>query len=99
MLVLPRGLNWHFLAYEWSYAEIHTRLSLRAWLLFPQWFDDGLAVAISEAREHSEAHWQYLVYSDIPRPPREELPKKMGRIRIKHSPRTLNWTNEVEGKI
>ena len=61
----PRGLNWHFIAHEWSHAEMWTRLSLPAWKRMPQWFDDGIAVAISEAPEHSEPHWQFLVASDV----------------------------------
>ncbi|MFO0774067.1 MAG: hypothetical protein U0172_05310 [Nitrospiraceae bacterium] len=73
MLLSPRGLNWHFIAHEWSHDEIHTRLSLRARWRLPQWFDEGVAVAISEAPEHSEAHWQWLVASNIPRPTTEEL--------------------------
>lgn len=73
ILLSPRGLNWHYLAHEWSHDEIRTRLSFAAWRQMPQWFDEGLAVAISEAPEHSEAHWQFLIDSNIPRPTREEL--------------------------
>lgn len=73
ILLSPRALNWHFLAHEWSHDEIRTRLTLIAWWYLPQWFDDGLAVAISEAPEHSEAHWQFLISSNIPRPTPEEL--------------------------
>ncbi len=73
ILLSPRGLNWHFLAHEWSHAEMSTRLTFSAWKRMPQWFDEGVAVAISEAPEHSENHWQYLVTSNIPRPTREEL--------------------------
>ena len=73
ILLSPRGLNWHFIAHEWSHAEMSTRLTLFAWKRMPQWFDDGVAVAISEAPEHSEQHWQFLVASNIPRPTREEL--------------------------
>ena len=73
ILLSPRGLNWHFLAHEWSHAEMSTRLSFFAWNRMPQWFDEGVAVAVSEAPEHSEQHWQFLVASNIPRPTREEL--------------------------
>ena len=73
ILLSPRGLNWHFLAHEWSHDEIRSRLNLSAWWQMPQWFDEGLAVAISEAPEHSESHWQFLVASNVPRPTREEL--------------------------
>lgn len=73
ILLSPRGLNWHFLAHEWSHAEMSTRLTLFAWKSMPQWFDEGLAVAISEAPEHSEDHWQFLINTHIPRPSRDEL--------------------------
>lgn len=74
ILLSPRGLNWHFLAHEWSHAEIHTRLTFFAWWWrLPQWFDEGLAVAISQAPEHSEEHWRYLIANNIPRPTPEVL--------------------------
>jgi hypothetical protein len=73
ILLSPRGLKWHFLAHEWSHAEMSRRLTLLAWKRMSQWFDEGLAVAISEAPEHSENHWQFLLRADIPRPTRDEL--------------------------
>ncbi len=73
ILLSPRGLNWHFLAHEWSHAEMRSRLTLRAWWHMPQWFDEGVAVAVSEAPEHAEAHYQYLVDTDTPRPTTAEL--------------------------
>jgi len=73
ILLSPRGFNWHFLAHEWSHAEIRSRLSFSARWHLPQWFDEGLAVSVSEAPEHSEAHWQFLVAPGTPRPSREEL--------------------------
>lgn len=74
ILLSPRGLNWHYIAHEWSHAEIFSRLTLSAWWWqLPQWFDEGIAVAVSEAPENSEAHWQFLVESNLPRPTREEL--------------------------
>ena len=73
ILLSPRGLNWHYLAHEWSHDEIRTRLSFSAWRHMPQWFDEGVAVAISEAPENSESHWQFLIDSNVPRPSRDEL--------------------------
>jgi len=73
ILLSPRGLTWHFLAHEWSHAEIRNRLTVGAWWRMPQWFDEGVAVSVSEAPEHSETHWQSLVASDIPRPTADEL--------------------------
>ncbi len=73
ILLSPRGLNWHFLAHEWSHAEMRSRLTLRAWWRMPQWFDEGVAVAVSEAPEHAESHYQELIASHTPRPSTEEL--------------------------
>lgn len=73
ILLSPRGLNWHYLAHEWSHAEMSSRLTLSAWWRMPQWFDEGVAVAISEAPENSESHWLFLVESNIFRPTPEEL--------------------------
>ena len=73
ILLSPRGLNWHFLAHEWSHAEISNRLTVNAWLRMPQWFDEGVAVSVSKAPEHSENHWQFLVASNISRPVPDEL--------------------------
>lgn len=38
---VPRALNWHLLAHEWSHAEMSTRLTFFAWKRMPQWFDEG----------------------------------------------------------
>ncbi len=73
ILLSPRGLNWHFLAHEWSHAEMRSRLTLQAWWRMPQWFDEGVAVAISQAPEHAESHYQLLVASGTPRPSIQEL--------------------------
>lgn len=73
ILISPRGSNWHYIAHEWSHAEMHTRLSLAALWKLPQWFDEGIAVTVSEAPENSEAHWQFLIDSKVPRPTRNEL--------------------------
>ena len=74
ILLSPRGLNWHYIAHEWSHAELFSRLTIAAWWWkLQQWFDEGVAVAVSEAPENSESHWQFLIASNIPRPTRKEL--------------------------
>lgn len=73
LLLAPRGMNWHFIAHEWSHAEMLKRLDLMAWREMPQWFDEGFAVVVSEAPDHSEQHWQYLDAHGIVKPSREEL--------------------------
>ena len=73
ILLSKRGMNWHFIAHEWSHAELSKRLGLSAWRGMPQWFDEGVAVVVSEAPEHSEQHWQYLDARGIAKPGRDEL--------------------------
>lgn len=73
ILLSRRGMNWHFIAHEWSHAELSKRLGLVAWREMPQWFDEGVAVVVSEAPEHSEQHWQYLDAHGIAKPNRDEL--------------------------
>jgi hypothetical protein len=73
ILISPRGLNGHFIAHEWSHAELRKRLTLSGYFRLPSWFDEGVAVAVSEAPEHSEAHLQYLESHNVPRPDRAEL--------------------------
>lgn len=73
ILLSPRGFSWHFVAHEWSHAEMRKRLTIRAWLKLPQWFDDGVAVVVSEAPEHSVEHFKYLQSKGINVPSQEEL--------------------------
>lgn len=73
ILISPRGSNWHYIAHEWSHAEMASRLTLAAWWKLPRWFDEGIAVAVSEAPEHSEDHWRFLVSTNIPRPTQAQL--------------------------
>lgn len=75
ILLSPRGLNRHFLAHEWSHAELHHRITIAGCFRLPSWFDEGLAVAISQAPEHSEEHWQTLARTGVARPSRGELMK------------------------
>lgn len=73
LLLSPDGQNWHFIAHEWSHRELLSRMSFFTWSRMPTWFDEGLAVAVSEAPEHSDIHWQFLASNNIPRPTREEI--------------------------
>lgn len=73
ILLSPRGLNYHFLAHEWSHDELHTRLDFWDWFRLPRWFDEGLAVVVSEDPRYSEDEWRFLVESGALQPTREEL--------------------------
>ena len=73
ILLSPQGFNWHFIAHEWSHAEMLKRLTITGWLNLPQWFDEGVAVAISEAPEHSEAHYNELSILGVKVPTQNEI--------------------------
>lgn len=87
VLLSPRGIDRHYIAHEWSHLEIRQRLGLLAWYRLPQWFDEGLAVLVSDSPDHSEKHWEKLVEFDINRPTRSEL---MGLISLR------DWLNAVK---
>lgn len=57
-LFSPRGQSSAIVAHEWSHAELHTRIGFWNWLGVPQWFDEGLAVTVSEEPRHSESVYQ-----------------------------------------
>ena len=73
ILLSPTGLNWHFIAHEWAHVELFTRMTPPAWKQLPQWFNEGLAVAISQEPEYSENAWQYLLTANMPHPSYPEL--------------------------
>lgn len=73
IMVSPRGLKGHFIAHEWSHAEMQQRLTFDGYLRLPAWFDEGVAVLIGDAPETSIQHWQWLIAQGIPRPSRSEL--------------------------
>lgn len=47
IVISPTALNGHFFAHELSHAELGTRLTRGAQARIPAWFDEGLAVLVS----------------------------------------------------
>lgn len=86
ILLSPTGLNWHFIAHEWAHVELFKRLTPAAWKQLPQWFNEGLAVAISQEPEYSEQAWQYLLATHMPYPSYSEL-RELRRLQ--------QWTEAV----
>jgi len=74
LLLSPRGQTAPMIAHEWSHAELHTRLNgyfeMNA---IPRWFDEGLAVVVSNEPTHSEAIWLEIQQSGIITPMLSEL--------------------------
>jgi hypothetical protein len=73
-LFSPRGTTVPIISHEWSHIELYSRINSSGTMRhIPQWFNEGLAVTVSEEPTHSENQWQYMITSNIPRPTREEL--------------------------
>lgn len=62
------------IAHEWSHAEFSTRVGENfAANEIPRWFDEGLAVLVSNEPTHSEEIWQALKDEGISTPALNEL--------------------------
>lgn len=58
LILSPRGLNVVIVAHELTHIELHVRVgTFRAWRTVPAWFDEGLAVLVSQDPRYSEAAW------------------------------------------
>ena len=74
LLLSPRGLTSPMIAHEWSHAELYTRAGgYFAAKDVPRWFDEGLAVLISNEPTHSEEIWQAVRKAGIATPTLNEL--------------------------
>jgi len=74
MLLSPRGLTAPMIAHEWSHAEFSTRVGGSfAAKDIPRWFDEGLAVLVSNEPTHSEEIWQAINEAGITTPALNEL--------------------------
>ena len=73
ILLSPSSLNRYFLAHEWTHAELFARIQPAAWRNVPQWFNEGLAVTISQEPEYTESSWQTLLANHFPLPNADEL--------------------------
>lgn len=58
VLLSPRGLGVVMIAHELSHIELHNRVGVfRSWREIPVWFDEGLAVLVSEDPRYTESAW------------------------------------------
>ncbi len=78
ILISPKGISIPILAHELSHAELRTRMNARMDGIFgipsmPTWFDEGLAVAVSDEPAHCEKIWEEVVASKRTVPKLEEL--------------------------
>jgi len=74
ILLSPEGITKALIAHEWSHAELYDRIGGYPKIKrVPAWFNEGLAVVVSDEPSHSEEVWNYIVNNDIPRPQLAEL--------------------------
>ena len=58
LMLSPRGLNVVILSHELTHIELHTRIgAFRSWRAIPSWFDEGLAVLVSQDPRYTEDAW------------------------------------------
>jgi len=76
-LFSPRGLSVPILSHERSHSELYSRtggfLTMRR---VPSWFDEGLAVAVSEEPTHAESVCEEARKDGVPLPSLAELDSK-----------------------
>lgn len=59
LLLSPRGLNTVIISHEFSHIELNERLGVFKTLrVIPRWFDEGLAVLVSEDPRYSREIWR-----------------------------------------
>jgi len=78
ILISRRGLTIPILTHELSHAELSTRMEARMDGVFgipsiPTWFDEGLAVAVSDEPAHSEIVWEQIAAEKMSTPKLEDL--------------------------
>lgn len=78
ILISRRGLTIPILTHEWSHAELRTRMDAKFDGIFgmnsiPTWFDEGLAVVVSEEPRHSEKVWERIVAQKMDTPRLDDL--------------------------
>ena len=74
LLLSPRGITAPMIAHEWSHAELHTRVGgFFKVKNIPRWFDEGLAVLVSDEPSHSEEVWKKMMASGTKIPHLTEL--------------------------
>src|SRR5450631_1911657 len=79
LLLSPRGLNVVIASHELTHIELHKRVgTLRSWRSIPSWFDEGLAVLISEDTRYSEEKWLQATGNGSKAPNLEEIGRLLG---------------------
>jgi hypothetical protein len=74
LILSPRGLDVVIISHELTHIELHTRVgAIRSWHSIPDWFDEGLAVLVSQDPRYSEAAWNQATENKKNVPPLNAL--------------------------
>ena len=72
-LIGPRGLSEFTLAHEWWHTELHYRIGYFNRRRVPAWFDEGMAVWVSDDPRFDESVYQRILAAGINPPELSEL--------------------------
>lgn len=79
LLLSPRGLDVVIASHELTHIELHHRIGvLKSWYEIPSWFDEGLAVLVSEDPRYTEEAWLKATDNGRNVPALEEIGKMIG---------------------
>ncbi len=79
LLLSPRGLDVAIISHEFTHIELHHRIGVfRSWLEIPSWFDEGLAVLVSEDPRYSENGWLLATGNGRNAPALKDIGKMLG---------------------
>ena len=80
LLLSPRGLNAVITSHELTHIELHHRIgSFRSWRTIPAWFDEGLAVLVSEDPRYSDEAWLKITNNGLNAPELKDIGRMLGR--------------------
>ena len=79
LLLSPRGLNVVIISHELTHIELHNRVgAFRSWRTIPSWFDEGLAVLVSEDPRYTDNAWLRATDHGRKAPKLEDIGKMLG---------------------
>lgn len=80
LLLSPRGLDVTTAAHELTHIELHNRVgTFRSWREIPDWFDEGLAVLVSEDSRYTEDAWSKTTDNGCNAPKLENIGEMLGK--------------------
>jgi hypothetical protein len=80
LLLSPRGLDAVIASHELTHIELHHRIgAFKSWRAVPPWFDEGLAVLVSEDPRFTDEAWLKATDNGHNVPELKDIGKMLGR--------------------